>query len=157
MTRWHLLNLPVYFVGQIEPWAVIEAAWFNWHTRQLDVLRVGRDTHGIRVLQFNQEIRIQSDAVWVLNRQCVGHVTRAAIKKWDAEDWQDRIVHDWQSHPQGRLKDVGFDAVSGRIESLWLSRGILTDLWHGMVMIKSEAIAESEQGITLRITGQTSS
>lgn len=157
MTRWHLLNLPVYFSGQIEPWAVVESAWFDWHTRQLDVMRVGRDIHGVRVIPFNRAVRIQSDAVWVSGRQCVGHITRAEIKKWEAQDWQGRIVHDLKSRPLGRLKDVGFDEVSGRIEAIWLSRGILADLWHGMLMVKSDAITENAEGITLRITGQAPS
>lgn len=148
MTRWHLLNLPVYWEQAIERWALVDQIWFDWEGRRLDSLVVGRSGFGLRVVQFGPAVRLGRDRVVVKDRSAVSLRPRRWQRALRQLDWEGELVRDQAGHPLGRVKDVDFDPDTGDIRMVWISRGVLADLWQGMLAVDMLDLTQSNEGIT---------
>ena len=156
MTRWHLINLPVYGPGDRRPFAAVSGAWFDWEALRLRTLVLGRGVRGWRTVRA-EKVLIRDDAVVVTDRRAVERVSRRVFRQRQEEDWEGRLVQDVDRRPVGRIRDIEFDPVSGRVLTVWVSRGILADIWQGMVAVDARALASSAEGITVVPVGHAPS
>lgn len=135
MTRWHLINLPVYVTGAPEPTAAVEAVWVDWQARRVQALVVGGSVFGVRAVEYGDGVRVEPDGVRLRHWSLVRRFPRRMAAMAANGDWQGRPVVDAATRRlMGRVKDLEFDPTSGNIQALWISRGILADLWHGMAL-----------------------
>lgn len=148
MTRWHLLNLPVYWEHARERWALVDQIWFDWEGRRLDCLVVGRAGFRLRVLQFGPGVLLGPDRVVVTDRSSLSLQPRHWQRALRGLDWEGEPVRDRAGHPLGRVKDIDFNPASGVIQKVWLSRGVLADLWEGMVAVDIAQLVRGRTGIT---------
>jgi uncharacterized protein YrrD len=156
VTRWHLINLPVYSPGARRPFAAVTGAWFDWEALRLKTLVLGRGVRGWRTVRAEAAL-IRDDAVVVTDLRAIERVPRRLYRLYQTEDWEGRPVQDADRRPVGRIRDVEFDPASGRILTVWVSRGVLADIWQGMVAVDARALAPSPEGITVVPVGHAPS
>lgn len=153
MTRWQLLNLPVYLGAAPEPWGTVVALWFLWDERQVDRLGIASRWRRRWDLALQPGVRVEWSGVWVADA--------GMLQPASAPSWRQRRRRDRQGRPLagpggdvlGLLKDVAFDPESGAMSWLWLSRGRLADVLHGMVSVPASAVSEDGSSISWLSTG----
>lgn len=141
MTSWQLFNLPVEERGQAQ--GTVARVAVHWDQRRLAGFVVGYRIGGIRYVPFGPGVDVDEWGLHLVRPHVVETISRAALARLMALDWRDRPVHDGAGRLVGRVRDVEFDPATGMVEAVWVSRGVVGDLWHGMYLV-SMAVLHAE-------------
>ena len=131
MTRWYLTNLPVRVGSEHRPRWDVDRVYFDWQRGMLDVMVL----HGgwsWPLLPFGPGVEIRDREVWIADPTLVVRSAKDKLKRARGEDWDDRPCTDARGHTIGRVRDVEFQEDTGEVRAVWISRGVLADVWHGM-------------------------
>ena len=154
MTRWHVLNLPVYVTGSREPCASVSAVLVDWEARRVAALMVALNFFGARVIPLGPEVTIDADGIRMARRSVIERRPRRWARRWVEADWHGREVVDAKGRLLGHVKDLEFDPKTGNVTALWLSRGILADVWHGMALVDLGDVTVYARRIVMTHPGQ---
>jgi uncharacterized protein YrrD len=154
VTRWHVLNLPVYVTGSREPCASVGAVWVDWEARRVASLMVALNLFGAKVIPLGPAVSIDADGVRIAQRAVIERRSRRWARRWVEADWHGREVVDGTGRLLGHVKDVEFDPKTGSVTALWLSRGILADVWHGMALVGLDDVRVDARRIVVTHPGQ---
>ena len=154
VTRWHVINLPVYVGARREPLGAVRGVWPDWEAGRVDRLTLDAGPWSVPAIQFTHEVHIDVDGVR-LNH--VGQVERQSgswLTALEAGDWQGRLVVDGTGRLVGRVTDLEFQAAGGGLVGIWVSRGILADLWHGMLLADMRSVVPERDRIVVGASGK---
>ncbi len=153
MTRWQLLNLPVHLGEAPEPWGTVAALWFLWEERRVD--RVGIISRWRRrwEMPLGPGVRLDWSGVWIADATVLWPASARVWRVRRRLDRQGWVLANPGGEVLGLLKDVAFDPDSGAMSWLWLSRGRLADVLHGMVSVPASAVSEDGSSISWLSTG----
>lgn len=148
MTRWFLTHLPVRVGAESRPRWEVDQVFFDWQRGVLDLLRL----HGgwsWPALPFGPQVAIRDREVWIPDPTLVVRESRRRFQTAAAGDWDGRPVTDARGYMVGRVRDVEFLEDSGRIRAIWISRGIVADVWQGMWLADFDKLRRLEDRIAL--------
>lgn len=131
MTRWFLTHLPVRVGEDRRPRWVVEEVFFDWDRGILDCLRL-RGGWSWPALPFGPGVEIRDREVWIPEPGLVVRESRRRFQQAREQDWDGWPVTDADGHVLGRVRDVEFKEKDGTIRAVWISRGVIADVWRGM-------------------------
>jgi uncharacterized protein YrrD len=152
VTRWHLINMPVRIGTAREPFGLVLALWFEWDEGRVDALGVGSRLRRRFLVPFGDGVTIRPDGVHLADRGAMRLARTADWRERTAGDRAGRMLWERGGRALGIVKDVGFNPETGRMVTLWLTRGRLADIVHGMVAVPAAAVGDAG-GIRWESTG----
>jgi len=140
VTRWQLLHLPVRFGAERWPRYRVRHGVVDWEDGRLTHLVIGWGWPRWPSLKIGPGVRVTTHEVWAADPSRVEWRTPGAWRALRANDWQGRpVVNEW-GRVVARVADAEFDPETGDLVGVWLSRGVIADMWTGMRRVDPGAL-----------------
>jgi sporulation protein YlmC with PRC-barrel domain len=151
MTAWQVHNLPVEIAGQ--PIGAVVRVAVDWDRARVAGFVIGYRVGSARFVPFGPGVAVDDRGVHLGGPGAVETIRRSVLDRLAAADWRDRPVWDKTGRVVGRIQDVEFDPATGAVHAVWVSRGVLGDLWHGMYLVSAAVLHEDGHRIVLERHG----
>ncbi len=136
ITRWHLLNLPVYFSGHRYTGLRVSELLMDWPSPTLQAFLLRRRWR-LYVLPVSADIAITA---FGLEGGTAQHLetwsrvrVRTALKR--TANWLHAPVVDETDRPLGFVRDLVLGERRDELQGLVISQGLLQDLWNGATIV----------------------
>lgn len=159
LSRWELLHLPVRLGGRERPWGFVEDLEVDWSRRQVTALVVRAGWRLFR-LPAGPDLRLHPRGVEVARTDLPEAVGGRWWRRRRAQGWglRPHPVYDSRDRYLGRVTDYRLREDTGAVVELVVSRGILSDLWSGLLVVPVSRVRErirGSGGITVDLAGDT--
>ncbi|CAB1128959.1 putative PRC domain-containing protein [Candidatus Hydrogenisulfobacillus filiaventi] len=157
--RWELLHLPVRLGSRQRAWGRVEELELDWGQRQVTGV-LARAGLRLFLIPTGPEVRLHARGVEVARPDLPQPVAQSWWRRQRAAGRMLRplAVYDPEDHYLGRLTDIRIREDTGAVTDLLVSRGVLADLWQGLLVVPARGVQERHlgpPGITVDPGGDT--
>lgn len=157
MTRWHLINLPVWVGEERRPFSRVEEVLVEFpEPRASGVL--ARARFRTAWIPFGPGVRVTPYGIRIDSRRRVEYETRrwGLTRRLKTRAWIKAEVEDPAGRMIGVVRDLELSGETPVFSGLFVSRGFAADLWSGALYVPVEALSVTMEGrIKIAIHGET--
>lgn len=157
MTRWHLINLPIWIGTERQPISRIDDVLVDFPApRATGVL--ARARFRTAWIPFGEGVRVTPYGIRLDSRRRIAYETRrwGLTRRLKTRAWMKAEVEDAAGRLIGVVRDLEFSGERPVFSGLVISRGFTADLWSGALYVPAEAITVTGEGrIKIAVHGET--
>jgi sporulation protein YlmC with PRC-barrel domain len=155
VTRWQLLHLPVRFGEERWPRYRVRHGVIDWEDGRLTHLVIGWGWPRWPSLKIGPGVTLGTHEVWAADAARVEWRPPEAWRALRESDWQGRPVLDNAGRVVARVADAEFNPETGDLVGVWLSRGVIADMWLGMRQVDPGFLRHRHGRIEIHAVGHS--